>query len=239
MFTKSARFYDEIYAWKDYEVEALRLKAAIAAHKTSPGNELLDVACGTGGHIPYLRNVFNIEGLDLDPEMLDIARSKHPDVQFHHGDMADFDLGRQFDIVASLFSSIAYMVTPERMAQAVRTMARHVRPGGLLIIEPFFAPEAWKPRDRAPGMDIVNEPEIKIVRMLEWARESDVVQLTFHYLVGDAQKVVHFTEDHKMGLFSDAEHRAAFAEIGMTVAHDEDGLMGRGLYIGKWDAPAG
>src|SRR3954453_7207378 len=40
-----------------------------------------------------------------------------------------------------------------------------------------------------------------------------------------------------MGLFSDDHFRPAFAAAGVTVAHDEKGLMDRGLYIGTWEAP--
>jgi SAM-dependent methyltransferase len=236
MFIKSERYYDAIYAWKDYKAEAARLTEIISACKTSSGTTLLDVACGTGGHIPHLREAFAIEGLDLDPEMLRIARAKHPDVAFHEGDMADFELGRQFDVVMSLFSSVGYLRTPDRLAKAVATMARHVRPGGVLIVEPFFPPQAWKERTGAPGPMVVDKPDISIVRMVDWRREGNLVTSTFHYLVGTAAGVEHFTEQHEMGLLSDEEHRAAFAGAGMTVAYDEKGLMGRGLYIGIWPA---
>ena len=67
MFTKSEAFYDAIYSWKNYQREASRLRELIAVHKRSPGQALLDVACGTGSHIPYLREDFDVEGLDLDP----------------------------------------------------------------------------------------------------------------------------------------------------------------------------
>jgi SAM-dependent methyltransferase len=236
MFLKSERYYDAIYSWKDYKAEAARLSEIISTFKTSPGAALLDVACGTGGHIPYLRQSFTIEGLDLDPEMLRIARAKHPDTAFHQGDMTDFDLGRQFDVVASLFSSVGYMRTPDRLTRAVGSMARHVRPGGVLIIEPFFSPQAWKERTGAPGAMVAETPDLSIVRMVDWQRDGDLVTSTFHYLVGTAAGVEHFTEEHEMGLFTDEEHRAAFAAAGMTVGYDEKGLMGRGLYIGTWPA---
>src|SRR5437879_4646051 len=96
VFTKSEAIYDAVYSWKDYEREALRLRDLIASHKRSPGNALLDVACGTGGHIPHLRQTFGIEGVDLDPGMLEVARARHQKIPFHHGDMVDFDLGRSF-----------------------------------------------------------------------------------------------------------------------------------------------
>ena len=77
MFNKSEPFYDAIYAWKDYKAEAARLKQLIAAHKISTGLALLDVACGTGGHIPHLSDTFAIEGVDLNLAMLEIAKEKH------------------------------------------------------------------------------------------------------------------------------------------------------------------
>jgi SAM-dependent methyltransferase len=239
VYTKSERLYDAIHRWKDYKAEASRLAAIIRSYKRSSGNDLLDVACGTGGHIAHLGEAFRVEGLDVDPGMVDIARAKHPDVPVHVADMVDFDLGRRFDVVVSLFSSIGYLRTPERLALAVRNMARHVvRPGGVLIVEPYFAPQAWKPRTGAPGASVVDDPGITIVRMVDWIREADVVRSTFHYLVGTAGGVEHFTEVHEMGLFTDDQHRAAFAAAGMTATLDAEGLMGRGLYIGTWAAEA-
>lgn len=234
MFARSQQLYDAIYAWKSYQKETARLAEIVAARKISPGNDLLDVACGTGGHIPYLRETFRVEGVDLDAGMVAVARAKHPDVPLHQGDMMDFDLGRQFDVVVSLFSSVGYARTPERLALAVRNMARHVRPGGVLLIEPYFSPQAWKPREKAPGASVVDRPDMTVVRMIDWVREGNVVTSTFHYLVGTASGVEHFTEVHEMGLFTDEEHCAAFTAAGMVVTYDEQGLMGRGLYVGTW-----
>ena len=51
----------------------------------SGGNTLLDVACGTGIHLSYLKDYFNCEGLDLDPKMLEAAQEKMPEMKFHAG----------------------------------------------------------------------------------------------------------------------------------------------------------
>jgi SAM-dependent methyltransferase len=230
MFSKSQRFYDAIYSWKDYAEEARRLKRFIAEHKRSVGNALLDVACGTGGHIPYLRDDFDYVGLDLDPKMLALAGKRFPGIPFHQGDMVDFTLGRQFDVVTCLFSSIAYSRTVPRLRQAIATMAAHVCPGGVLIIAPFFTPDAWDPGQ--PHAIFVDQPELKLVRMNVSAVEGAVAILDFHYLVATPDGVEHFTEHHELGLFTDEEYRAAFAQAGLDVTHDAEGLIGRGLYIG-------
>src|ERR687886_1611570 len=125
MFARSARFYDAVYSWKDYAGEAERIHELVQARK--PGaTSLLDVACGTGAHLAELRGRYRCEGLDLDPDLLAVARERLPDVPLHEGDMRDFDLGRRFDAVTCLFSSIGYMQTVEELEGAVTAMARHL-----------------------------------------------------------------------------------------------------------------
>lgn len=67
VFTKSAVFYDAVYAAKDYAGEAERIDMLIKTHALTSGNTLLDVACGSGGHLAYLKHHYVSEGLDLDP----------------------------------------------------------------------------------------------------------------------------------------------------------------------------
>jgi ubiquinone/menaquinone biosynthesis C-methylase UbiE len=85
MFTKSVGWYDAIYSWKEYERETERLRLLIGQHAWRPVTTLLDVACGTGKHVTYLKAHYAVEGLDLDDEMLGLARQRHPDVAFHQG----------------------------------------------------------------------------------------------------------------------------------------------------------
>ena len=230
MFKKSAEFYDAIYSWKDYEKESRWLIKLIAQHKKSPGNSLLDVACGTGAHIPFLRKEFTIEALDLDQGMLKIARRKHSGVRFHHGDMTRFELKQEFDVVTCLFSSIGYVKTVTRLRQAIANMARHLRPGGVLIVEPWLSPEAWQPGHVSALF--VDRPELKIARINRAERRGKLSIFKFHYLVGTKRAVRHFTELHEAALFTHAEYTGAFEAAGLRVSHDPKGLMGRGLYVG-------
>lgn len=49
---------------------------------------------------------YSVDGIDLDPEFVEIARRKLPRSLIEHADMVDFDLGRRYDVVVCLFSSI-------------------------------------------------------------------------------------------------------------------------------------
>jgi len=231
MFIHSAQFYDAIYAWKDYAAEARRLKELLAERQRVTGRRsLLDVACGTAAHASYLRDDYAYEGLDLDPKMLALAQERFPDLTFHQGDMLDFDLGRQFDVVTCLFSSIAYVKTPQRLEQATATMARHVRPGGMLVIEPFVGPQEWQ--KGRPTATFVDRDDLKIARMSFGAREGNVAILDFEYLIATSAGIERFSEQHELGLFTDAQYQRAYRAVGISGTRDEEGLMGRGLYLG-------
>lgn len=230
MFTKSAALYDAIYYWKDYETESGRLHEIVQYYKQSSGKDLLDVACGTGGHIPYLKKHYAIEGLDLDAELLKVARNHAPELTFHHADMRDFRLDKRFDVVVCLFSSIGYVKTIESMRHTVKNFARHIKSGGVVIVEPWLHPGDL--RFDAAHATFVDEPKLKISRMNHTTVEGNISTLHFHYLVGTPHDVSYFTETHELGLFTHQEYLGAFMDAGFDVHYDDKGLLGRGLYIG-------
>lgn len=227
--------YDILYARKDYRGEARRLHALIQRYKRSPGNTLLDVACGTGGHIAFLREHYAVQGLDLDPRLLAIARRKHPDLIFHRGDMTRFDLGRRFDAITCLFSAIGYASTMPRLHRAVRAMVHHLRPGGVLIIEPWLTPHRFE-AGRMDGQ-FVDHPDLKVVRFNVTRLGRGHSVLNFHYMVARRGRIEHFTERHRLGLFTFKQYEAALRGAGLQVILDRKGLMGRGLFIGVAPLP--
>lgn len=229
MFEFSAEIYDIIYKDKDYSGEALHIHELIQTHKKCPGNTLLDVACGTGGHIEYLKEDYEIDGLDLDANLLHLARRKHPEATFHQGDMADFDLGQSYDAVTCLFSAIGYVKTEDRMRASIGCMARHLNPGGALIVEPWLSPERFRPQSlHAIHID---EPELKITRMNTSELRDNLSVMEFHYLVGTPMGVDHTTEVHELGLFTHEQYVDAFRQAGVELFYDDVGLIGRGLFI--------
>ena len=104
---------------------------------------LLDVACGTGMHLQYLKEAFSAEGLDLVPGFVSIARKRNPEVEVHVGDMRRFHLSEKFDAITCLFSAIGYMQTKGNLDRAVANMASHLAKSGILIVEPWFVPAEW------------------------------------------------------------------------------------------------
>jgi ubiquinone/menaquinone biosynthesis C-methylase UbiE len=231
MFIKSIPYYDVIYSFKDYQAEAQQLLDIIREHKQSGGKRLLDVACGTGKHLEFMKEAYEVEGLDLSPEMLEIAQKRTPDVLYHHADMIDFDLGKEFDVVLCLFSSIGYAKTLDNLYRTVECMSNHLVGGGVLIIEPWFTPESWNPG--TVHAQYVDDPELKIARISISSVEGRMSFFDFHYLIGTPEGVEYFVERHELGLFETNEISGVMKESGLEVIYDDEGLRGRGLFIGR------
>ncbi len=231
MFTQSASFYDALYSFKDYGAAVDYLRQVVDGE--APGaRTLLDVGCGTGRHLELLRERYAVEGLDINPGLLDVARRRCPGAAFHEADMADFSLEGRFDVVTCLFSSIGYVRTEARLQSAVACMRRHLNPGGVLVIEPWFTPEAyWTGTITANHVD---EPDLKIAWMYTSEREGDVSVLDIHYMVGRPAGIESFGERHEIGLFTEGQQLEALRDTGLEARHETGGPFGRGLYV-AWD----
>lgn len=229
MYEKSAIYYDAIYSFKNYQKEADKIHELIQQHKRSSGRSLLDVACGTGGHLTFLRQHYGVEGLEVNPDMLKMARQKHPDLTFHQADMTGFNLKRKFDAIICLFSSIGYAKTRQQLHQTIQNMARHLQPGGVLIIEPWFSPEAFVP-GTVHGL-WVDKPDLKMARINVSLVKDNLSIMDMHHLVGTPRGVEHFVERHEMALFTHDEYLETLRAANLEVTHEPDGLTGRGLYI--------
>ncbi|MFS8063158.1 MAG: class I SAM-dependent methyltransferase [Luteimonas sp.] len=233
VYSRWARYYDALHAFKDYEAETRRLLALIERfHPTA--KSLLDVACGTGRHLCLMQDRFEVEGLDLNPDLLAVASERCPDLRLHCARMEDFDLGRQFDVVTCMFTAISFVQTPERMHAAVASMRRHLAPGGLLVIEPWYTPDRyWTGTITSHYLD---QPDLKIVWMYTSKLEDGCSVLDNRFLVGTPEGIESFEERHVFGLFTHDDFAAAFDAAGLQRVAHADPAWFRGLHVAR--APA-
>ena len=113
---------------------------------------------------------------------------------------------------------------------AVLSMARRLKPGGLLVLEPWFTPGHWHVGHLSANF--VEKPDLKLARFGTARRRGKLSVNDQYHLVASRKGVEYFVERLEMGLFTDREYRNAFKNSGLEVNHDGEGLMGRGLYFG-------
>ena len=146
--------------------------------------------------------------------------------------MTDFNLEKQYDAIVCLFSSIGYVKTIENVLKTFACFAKHLNKDGIIILEPWFEPEAWHPGGNV-NMTTGETEDGKICRMNISERDGNMSFFTFHYLIGTRQGIKYCTEYHELGLFTVKEMKNAFRQAGLQVRYDSEGLSGRGLYIAK------
>ena len=109
----------------------------------APGQDVLDVACGTGVLFPYYlqRNVGSVTGIDISHEMAKLAAQKHADIeniQVICGDVEETRFGRKFDSVM-VYNAFPHFPDPERL---IATLATLLKDGGHLTIAHSASREA-------------------------------------------------------------------------------------------------
>jgi len=145
MYKGEARIYDLIYSSKDYKKEAKEIKSLIKKNQKSKGKDLLEIACGTGKHLNYLKKDFHCSGIDLNEGILKIARKRLPkSIKLYKKDMVNFNLNKEFDIILCLFSSIGYVKTYSYLKKTIDNFSKHLKKGGVLIVNPWIAKDKWK-----------------------------------------------------------------------------------------------
>ena len=233
MVSASADLYDLIYAeFKDYVAETSRLVDMIRrAHPQA--RSVLDVTCGTGEHARLLAEIhgFEVDGLDLDPAFVRIAQGKLGRGSVFQADMTSFSLPRSYDVILCLFSSIGYVRTLDNVTRTLDTFRRHLAPGGVAIVEPWFPPGFLESGRTLASSAAANG--LSVCRMGHTQVDGRISRIHFEYLIGRPTGIEHASEIHELGLFTNEEMLACFHAAGLSAAYDPAGLSNRGLYLAR------
>ena len=230
-FSKSAHIYDNLYEeFRDYNGQSVQINKWIKERKPN-ATKLLDVACGTGLHLSYLNSCYEVAGVDISPAMIEIAKSRNPDIPIWTGDMRNFNIERTFDAIICMFSSITYADTAEGLNRTLTNFARHMNRGGVCIIEPFVTPEVW--RDGRVGLRTTDSADKKVVMVDRAKRIDRRVQREIIYIVASPDRLDQIHENYTFPLFTREEYENAFRSSGFDVEYIQKGFVeGRGMYIG-------
>lgn len=230
-FTLSAHIYDDLYQKsRDYKSQAEQINEWIQ-ERNKDATSLLDVACGTGLHLSYLSSNYEVAGIDLNPEMVEIAKHRNKNINIHSGDMRDFNIGESFDVIMCLFSSITYAGNVKGLNRTLKNFVKHSNPNGICIIEPFVTPKLWY--DGGLGCKVA-ESKNKIVVMVDRAGRSErIIHREIVYVIAKPNSMEQIHEEYTFPLFTHKEYESAFRSAGYSVEFNNIGFnKDRGMYFG-------
>ncbi|MFZ1769359.1 MAG: class I SAM-dependent methyltransferase [Caldilinea sp.] len=138
-FDRFARFYDDDYRNYDDDIEAIAMLAEEC------GEPVLELGCGTGRVLlPLAAAGHRVTGVDISPALLARAAAKlnqqglASGVQLVEADLRTFDLPqKEFAFAFCTSNTLMHFVTAAEQLVVLRNAARHLRPGGRLLVDLF------------------------------------------------------------------------------------------------------
>ncbi|MFI5895406.1 class I SAM-dependent methyltransferase [Actinoplanes sp. NPDC051513] len=123
------RFRDLAAGGMDLGGEARMIDAMVGR-----GSRILDAGCGTGRVGGFLLEAgHEVVGLDLDPELIAVARDEHPKGEWHVGDLAKLDLPGHFDVAVCAGNVITF-VAPSTRVEILRRLGARLSAEGRLAV---------------------------------------------------------------------------------------------------------
>ena len=129
--------YDLVYSWYTLDIPFYVEEARAAA------GPVLELGCGTGRvMLPILEAGVDIDGLDLEPAMIEAlrrkAQAKGLEPRLVVADMRHFTMPRRYALATIPFRAFMHLVTQDDQLRALRCIREHLEPGGALTLNLFY-----------------------------------------------------------------------------------------------------
>jgi SAM-dependent methyltransferase len=165
-----SEYYDILYMDKDYEKECDFLENVFSHYSRLRPAKILDIGCGTGGHLVTLaKRGYDVVGVDKSEWMVEFAKEKVRrygfGARFFVADVLDLKLDEKFDACISMFAVVNYIVKTDDIIQAFKNVRRHLKHGGLFIFDYWYGPAVLTIRPSI-RVKVVEKDGIKLIRIV-------------------------------------------------------------------------
>ncbi len=248
-FSGYARYYDLLYADKDYAAETSYIARLLAAHDREI-RTVLELGCGTGRHALQLaERGLTVHGIDRAPDMVALAgdraarssRDVRARASFAEGDARSVRVGRKFDGVVALFHVVSYLSTERDVDAAFETAAAHLAPGGLFAFDFWYGPAVLTDRPTV-RVKRVEDDAIHVTRIAEpvLRQEADIVDVNYQVYVRDKAtgSISELSETHPMRYYFQPYLRDKLSRNGFEQVAFRAWMTDQAPSFGSWYAVA-
>lgn len=141
MYSAFARFYDKFNSDIDYTGWAKDIDAFAKLHTRVPIELALDLGCGTGSmSIELAKLGYDMTGVDISPDMLDVARNR-AEQQGIDGllllcqDLCEFELYGTVDLAVCCLDTFNHLTDTKKMKKFLSLVHNYLVPEGLFIFD--------------------------------------------------------------------------------------------------------
>ena len=201
-----------------------------------PGvKNILELGCGTGRvAIPLAKEGFNVTGLDLSKEMLDVFRQKLDNlddnvknkVELIHESMAYFDLNKKFDLIVAPFRAFQCLTDDKDIENSLNCIKNHLTDDGIFIINVFNPDPSrmnenwrhplkiqWERLDENTGNYVIKKYSQDNIDF-----ENRIIYVTFIYEVKDkAGNISKFEDKLKLKYHNESQLQEICEKAGLKI----------------------
>lgn len=200
-FQSYGKYYDIIYADKNYEKECDFLERIFRKYLRSMPKTILDAGCGTGGHaVPLAKRGYEVTGIDYSEVMINIAKQKAREsgvnIDFYVADLRELRLNRKFDACVCMFAVIDYLIRNKDVQKALLSIRRCLMDGALFIFDFWYGPAVLTILP-SPRIKIMKEEAVQVVRFANPRLDSlhHVCEVNYNMFVLKEKKLVDEVEE--------------------------------------------
>ena len=242
-----AYFYDIFYRRKNYKKECEFLETIFKKFSKNKPRQILDIACGTGGHANILaKKGYSLTGIDASKYMLERARNKAKkqflNIRYYQMRMENFNFTKKFDTIISMFSTIDYLTDCSVLEKFLKNVCKYLKRDALFIFD-FWNGQATLRRYSPYKKKVIHQGNfiIKRVSQSTLIQKENLckVNYTINIYEGKKKKKKSFKETHLIRYFFIDELTALLGKCGFKVVGMFPLLnMDREIRQNDWDIVA-
>lgn len=199
-YKEFAKYYDKFYHNKDYKNEVDFLMNFIKEK-----DEIIDIGCGTGIHASLIANKgFEVEGLDISNEMLDIAKTRL-NSKLYLQNILDINIDKKYDVIISMFAVLNHLKDVKDLEKCLFNLKNILKDDGKIIID------LHNPTSSGSKIDYFEN----MVRTMEWNYDSilKIEKSKIIFEIGNKK----YIDSHIFKIFTIDEVKECCKNVGLEI----------------------
>ncbi|WP_251942864.1 class I SAM-dependent methyltransferase [Staphylococcus sp. Marseille-Q5304] len=233
-YEEMSLFYDQLTFDQPYESWL-----DIVNHFSLKKSSILDLGCGTGSFTTLLESFDEVTGMDLSIDMLSVATQKSNNVNWIEGDMTEFNLDKQFDVITIFCDSLNYLPNEDDVIATFYNVFKHLDQEGTFM---FDVHTVHKMNTLFNNQSYIDESE-DVFLAWEAVRGEEPLSvwhdMTF-FINQSEHNYKRFDESHYQRTFTEAKYKEMLTRVGFSkidtfvdfeIEHHDDNAAERLFFI--------
>lgn len=201
-YKEFAKYYDKFYQNKNYKKETEFSKNFINAN-----DKILDVGCGTGIHAALLTdNGFEVDGLDLNKEMLEIAKTRLK-TNLYWQNILEIDISKKYNMIISMFAVFNHLKDTDELMRGLMNLKQLLHDGGKIIID------LHNPQSSGSKIDTYDN----MTRVMKWNYDRSL-KIEKSDIIFEIDGI-KYTDTHTFRIFTIDEMKECCERVGLKVVN--------------------